>query len=90
MPQLGCHCLRFRLHPGAEDPGAGGWGSQPWIQPGVTGPVATFNSGFKSNAASGGFYLNGATSRTVTDGAVSLMYYQNGTATVVAWGRTCG
>jgi hypothetical protein len=80
--------LQFQLHPGAEDPGPGNWGSQPWIPPGDrTGLVATFNGGFKLNAAGGGFYLNGTTRGTLADGAASLVYYRNGTATVGVWGQ---
>lgn len=81
--------LRFQLHPGAEDPGPGNWGSPPWIPPAQrTGLVATFNGGFKIDVAGGGFYLNGVTSGTLTDGAASLVYYRNGTATVGVWGST--
>jgi hypothetical protein len=80
--------LRFQLHPGAEDPGPGNWGSQPWIPPGDrTGLVATFNGGFKINVAGGGFYLNGVTRGTLTDGAASLVYYRNGTASIGVWGQ---
>jgi hypothetical protein len=80
--------VRFQLHPGAEDPGPGNWGSQPQIPPGDrTGLVATFNGGFKINVAGGGFYLNGVTRGTLTSGAASLVYYRNGTAAVGAWGQ---
>ena len=54
--------VKFQLRPGAEDPGPGNWGAQPWIPPGSrTGLLATFNGGFKLDAAGGGFYLNGKT-----------------------------
>ena len=80
--------VRFQLHPGAEDPGGGNWNSLPWIPPGKrSGLIATFNGGFKMNTAGGGFYLNGATDGTLNDGAASLVYYKNGTATVGVWGQ---
>jgi hypothetical protein len=80
--------VRFQLHPGAEDPGPGNWGAPPWIPPGSrTGLVATFNGGFKLDTAEGGFYLNGITRGTLTDGVASLVYYRNGSITVGVWGR---
>ena len=80
--------LRFQLHPGAEDPGPGGWGTPAWIPPGSRrGLVATFNGGFKINVAGGGFYLNGATKGRLTQGAASLVFYKDGRVTVGQWGR---
>jgi hypothetical protein len=83
--------VSFDLHPGSEDPGGSGWGpdSQPWIPPGSrTGLLATFNGGFKLNSALGGFYLNGHTSGTLTQGAASAVYYKNGTIKIGAWDQT--
>jgi hypothetical protein len=78
--------VRFGLHPGAEDPGPGHWGAQPWIPPGSrTGLVATFNGGFKLNTTGGGFYLNGTTRGTLTNGAASVVYYRNGTIKIGSW-----
>ncbi|MEZ0070039.1 hypothetical protein ABIA32_006087 [Streptacidiphilus sp. MAP12-20] len=82
--------LRFSLHPGEQDPGPGNWGVPPSVPPGQrTGLLATFNGGFKvSDAeAQGGFYLNGVTRGTLTDGAASLVFTKDGKATVADWGR---
>ena len=80
--------LTFQLRPGAEDPGPGNWGYAPWLPPGSrTGLLATFNGGFKLDAAGGGFYLNGLTTGTLTQGAASLVYYKNGHVAIGEWGR---
>jgi hypothetical protein len=82
--------VKFQLHPGLEDPGPGNWGpnGQPWIPPGDrTGLVATFNGGFKLDSSQGGFYLNGTTRGTLTQGAASVVYYKNGTIKIGIWGR---
>jgi hypothetical protein len=79
--------VRFQLHPGAQDPGPGNWNALPWIPPGRrTGLLATFNGGFKLNAAGGGFYLNGTTRGTLTRGAASVVYDRDGTIRIGAWG----
>ena len=79
--------VSFQLRPGSEDPGPGNWHAQPWIPPGTrTGLVATFNGGFKINTSGGGFYLNGETSGTLTEGAASVVYYRNGTIKIGTWG----
>jgi hypothetical protein len=83
--------VSFQLHPGNEDPGGAGWGSnsQPWIPPGLrAGLLATFNGGFKLNSAGGGFYLNGRTAGTLSSGAASIVYYKNGTMQIGVWDRT--
>jgi hypothetical protein len=82
--------VRFTLHPGSEDPGPGNWGpnADPWIPPGKrAGLLATFNSGFKLDAARGGFYLNGSTDGTLQADAASFVYYKDGTAKIGEWGR---
>jgi hypothetical protein len=80
--------VSFQLRPGAEDPGPGNWHAQTWIPPGTrTGLLATFNGGFKINTSGGGFYLNGDTAGTLTDGAASVVYYRNGTIKIGEWGR---
>jgi Phosphodiester glycosidase len=79
--------LKFSLRPGTEDPGPGNWKAQPDIAPGTRrGLEATFNSGFKIAQSDGGFYLNGATDGTLTDGAASEVYYRNGRIAVGVWG----
>ena len=83
--------VSFQLRPGAEDPGPGNWGVPSWIPPGTrTGLLATFNGGFKLDTAGGGFYLNGVTRGTLTDGAASVVYYRNGTIKIGVWGRDLG
>jgi Phosphodiester glycosidase len=80
--------LRFRLRPGAEDPGPGSWGAAPTIPPRQRrGLLATFNGGFKIASSGGGFYLNGVTRGTLQKGAASLVYYRDGQVTVGVWGR---
>jgi hypothetical protein len=80
--------LKFQLRPGSNDPGPGNWGTTPWIPPGTRrGLLATFNGGFKMNAAGGGFYLNGVTKGVLTQGAASLVFYKNGRVAVGQWGR---
>ena len=80
--------VSFQLRPGSEDPGPGNWKAQDWIPPGTrTGLLATFNGGFKISTSGGGFYLNGETSGTLTDGAASVVYYRNGTIKIGVWGR---
>jgi Phosphodiester glycosidase len=79
--------VSFQLRPGSEDPGPGNWNAHAWIPPGTrTGLVATFNGGFKINTSGGGFYLNGHTAGTLTDGAASVVYYKNGTIKIGTWG----
>jgi hypothetical protein len=81
--------LRFQLRPGAEDPGPGEWHAADWISPGTRrGLLATFNSGFKIASSDGGFYLNGATSGTLTNGVASEVYYRDGHIAIGVWGRT--
>jgi hypothetical protein len=81
--------LRFELRPGVEDPGPGNWKAAPDIPPGTrSGLVATFNSGFKVGSSDGGFYLNGATAGTLTNGVASEVYYRDGRIAIGVWGRT--
>ncbi len=80
--------LKFQLRPGAEDPGPGNWGVAPWIPPSSRrGLLATFNGGFKMNAAGGGFYLNGVSKGALVQGAASLVFFKNGRVTVGQWGH---
>jgi Phosphodiester glycosidase len=80
--------VSFQLRPGSEDPGPGNWKARDWIPPGTrTGLLATFNGGFKISTSGGGFYLNGDTAGTLTNGAASVVYYRNGTIKIGVWGR---
>ena len=79
--------VRFRLRPGAEDPGPGNWKASTWIPPGTRkGLLATFNGGFKLDSARGGFYLNGAHKGALVNGAASVVYYRDGTIKIGSWG----
>lgn len=81
--------LRFELRPGTEDPGPGSWKALPYLAPGTRrGLAATFNSGFKVSSSDGGFYLNGASAGTLTDGVASEVYYRDGRLAIGVWGRT--
>jgi hypothetical protein len=81
--------MRFQLHPGAEDPGPGNWKALPYItQARRRGLLATFNGGFKISTSGGGFYLNGATSGTLTRGVASVVYYRNGRIAIGVWGHS--
>jgi Phosphodiester glycosidase len=81
--------VRFELRPGSEDPGPGSWRARPDIPPGArTGLLATFNGGFKIAQSGGGFYLNGATAGTLTNGEASVVYYRNGRIAIGVWGQT--
>jgi hypothetical protein len=81
--------VRFELRPGSEDPGGGNWKAQPYIPPGTrSGLLATFNGGFKIASSGGGFYLNGATAGTLTNGVASIVYYRDGHMTIGVWGQT--
>src|SRR6185312_13618374 len=78
--------VKFRLRPGAEDPGH--WKAPTWIPPGTRkGLLATFNGGFKLDAAGGGFYLNGSHKGALVNGAASVVYYRDGTIKIGSWGR---
>jgi hypothetical protein len=79
--------VRFQLRPGAEDPGPGNWKAQPYVTAGTRGGlVATFNGGFKLDAAGGGFYLNGTSHGSLVPAAASVVYHRNGTISIGAWG----
>jgi len=80
--------VKFRLRPGAEDPGPGDWKASTWIPPGTRkGLLATFNGWFKLDAAGGGFYLNGAHKGALVRGAASVVYYRDGTIKIGSWGH---
>ncbi|HEY0620009.1 MAG TPA: phosphodiester glycosidase family protein [Kribbella sp.] len=88
---MNARLLRFQLHPGESDPGAGNWGAATSIPPGARkGLMATFNGGFKINEAGGGFYLNGATKGVLQPSAASLVFHRDGQVAIGAWGRDVG
>jgi hypothetical protein len=80
--------LRFRLRPGAEDPGPGNWSASPVISAGSRrGLAATFNGGFKIDSSGGGFFLNGTYHGVLRTGVASLVYYHSGGLAIGVWGR---
>ena len=83
------HLLKFELHPGSENPGAGNWGTaQPDIPPGQRrGLLATFNGGFKVASSQGGFFLNGTTRGVLQRGIASMVFYKNGDLKIGVWGQ---
>lgn len=80
--------LRLVQHPGFVDPAQLSSWSQPDTVPPAAraGLVATFNSGFKTKDARGGYYADGHTVGTLTPGAASVVIYRDGHADVGAWG----
>jgi hypothetical protein len=89
IAELNQRLVRFELRPGSEDPGGGNWKALPYIPPGTrSGLLATFNSGFKIASSGGGFYLNGATAGTLTNGVASVVYYRDGHMSIGVWGQT--
>ena len=83
------HLLKFELHPGSEDPGAGPWGgAQPDIPPGQRrGLLATFNGGFKVSTSQGVSFLNGTTRGVLQRGIASMVFYKNGDLKIGVWGQ---
>jgi Phosphodiester glycosidase len=80
--------LRARLVPGVQDPGGSGWSWFGEVPPAArAGLVAAFNSGFYIKDSRGGYYSDGRTVAPLLKGAASLVIYDNGVATVGAWGR---
>jgi hypothetical protein len=80
--------VKFSLRPGTEDPGAANWGVPNYIPAGQRkGLLATFNGGFKLDAAAGGFYLNGIYHGALAQGAASIVYYKDGSIKIGEWGR---
>ena len=53
----------------------------------ATSLVAVFNAGFLMANANGGYYTDGRTEIPLRNGAASLVIYNDGTATVGAWGQ---
>jgi Phosphodiester glycosidase len=89
IAELNQRLVKFQLRPGSEDPGGSNWKAPSWIPPGTrTGLLGTFNSGFKIDASGGGFYLNGQTAGTITNGVASEVYYRDGHMTIGVWGQT--
>ena len=80
--------LRYELHPGFADPGnLPQWNQPDWIPPNArTGLVATFNGGFKTPEARGGFYENGHVAGVMVPNAASFVIYKDGHVNIGNWG----
>lgn len=73
---------------GTAQPNTGRWPGGGRISPAdVAGLVATFNSGWKLQDISGGFFVRGQTAGALRPGQASLMVDDTGAITVGAWGR---
>jgi len=80
--------LRATLYSGSYIPGGGPWrDSAPVSSASAQSLVVAFNSGFRLKDADGGYYAEGRTVYPLRKGAASLVIYDDGTATVGAWGR---
>jgi hypothetical protein len=78
--------VQVHLEPGTVQPVRSGSAGQ--IPSGQLPDVAAaFNSGFKMSAYSGGFYLDGATVRTLVDGKASAVIDDTGRLSIGQWGR---
>ncbi|WP_051683503.1 phosphodiester glycosidase family protein [Blastococcus sp. URHD0036] len=73
---------------GSMQPGGPGWpGSAQVPSSDVPALVATFNSGWKFQDITGGFYLDGRTGEPLVDGQASVVIDDHGRVTVGDWGR---
>jgi len=78
--------VQAHLEPGTVQPvRSGSAGQIPSEQ--LPDVAAAFNSGFKMSAYSGGFFLDGATVRTLVDGKASAMIDDTGRLSIGQWGR---
>jgi hypothetical protein len=83
--------LRFALHPGTQEPGGGRWPLGTSISAAERPSLlAAFNSGFRLDAARGGFREGGRTAGRMRVGAASFVVLPDGRATVGQWGRDVG
>jgi hypothetical protein len=79
--------LHAELFPGYQVPGGSGWSPSSPIRASDGELVTAFNSGFRlQDAAGSGYYSMGRTVAPIISGYASLVIYNNGKATVGAWG----
>jgi len=79
--------LNLRLYSGSYIPGGGPYKyNTPLPVAAESSLVAAFNGGFRLGDSQAGYYTEGVTVRPLVRGAASLVIYNNGTATVGAWG----
>jgi len=73
---------------GTTQPGGNGWPGNAQVPPAaVRHLVAVFNSGFKMNDITGGYYSHGRTAKPLRTGQASLVINDHGAASVGEWGR---
>ncbi len=79
--------LNATLYSGSIIPGGGPFShTAPINSDAASSLVAVFNAGFLMANANGGYYTDGRTEIPLRAGAASFVIYDNGTATVGAWG----
>jgi hypothetical protein len=79
--------LSARLYSGSMSPGGGPYKyTAPVARTAASSLVAAFNGGFKMADAHGGYYTEGRMIKPLVRGGASLVIYDNGSATVGAWG----
>jgi Phosphodiester glycosidase len=77
-----------QLIPGTKLPGGAGWNPVAAIPPAVSPLLlAAFNGGFMFADSRGGFYAQDRAAYPLVAGAASLVFRNDGTATVGLWGR---
>ncbi len=80
--------MKFKLVPGADEPGNGPWGSRSQLTTTDSAHLlAAFNSGFRIADANGGFQLAERTSGALRQGAATIALAADGTLTLGNWGR---
>jgi hypothetical protein len=79
--------LSVRLYSGNYIPGGGPYKYNTPLGPSAEPTlVAAFNGGFRLDDSQGGYFTDGVTVRPLVVGAASFVIYDNGMATVGAWG----
>lgn len=78
--------MAAHLVAGTRQPDTGPWpGNSAVPQEDVPHLLATFNSGFKAKDITGGFYLDGRSSRDLVSGEASVVIYNDGRVEIGAW-----
>jgi hypothetical protein len=84
--------LRASLYSGSQIPGPSPNGNPYPLSAPITGAASTtlvdaFNSGFRMDAARGGYYINGETVAPLRNGAASMVFTKEGRLQIGKWGR---
>ncbi len=78
--------VSFKLHPGFQVPGGGGWTEENQIPGSLRSSVlATFNSGFTMVDARGGFWQKGKMVNELRTGGASMVVGDDGSLDVRSW-----